>query len=109
MQQSPGSKVGGNAKIDRDGSEHPYPAVMVCDLEGGERLRALDQGGGGYGSPLERETARVLNDVAERYISVETARDTYGVAITGSVDDDTLAVDEAATAALRATMNGGAA
>ena len=51
-----GSQLGGNAKIERDGSEHPYPAVMVCDLEGGERLRARDQGGGGYGSPLERET-----------------------------------------------------
>lgn len=81
---------------------------MVCDLEGGERLRALDQGGG-YGSPLERETHRVLTDVAERYISPETARETYGVAITGSVEDDSFAVDEAATASLRASMNGGGA
>ena len=104
-----GSQLGGNAKIERDGSEHPYPAVMVCDLEGGERLRALDQGGGGYGSPMKRETHRVLNDVAERFISAETARDVYGVAITGNVDDDTLAVDEAATASLRASMNGGGA
>ena len=104
-----GSQLGGNARIDRDGSEHPYPAVMVCDLEDGERLRARDQGGGGYGSPVERETHRVLNDVAERFVTVETARDVYGVAITGSVADDTLAVDEAATASLRASMNGGGA
>ena len=104
-----GSQLGGNAKIERDGSEHPYPAVMVCDLEGGERLRARDQGGGGYGSPLERETHRVLNDVAERYVTAETARDVYGVAITGNVDDDTLAVDEATTARLRTSMNGGGA
>ena len=96
-----GSRLGGNAKIERDGSEHPYPAVMVCDLEGGERLRALDQGGG-YGSPMKRETHRVLNDVAERFISAETARDVYGVAIAGNVDDDTLAVDEAAAAWLDA-------
>ena len=60
-----GSRFGSNVKIDRDGAEHPYPAVIVCDLEGGERLRTLDQGGG-YGSPLEREPARVLADVAER-------------------------------------------
>ena len=83
-----GSRLGGNAKIAQDGSEHPYPAVMVCDLEGGERLRARDQGGGGYGTPAERETHRVLNDVAERYISAETARAVYGVAITGSIEDD---------------------
>ena len=76
---------------------------------GGEPLRARDQGGGGYGSPLERETHRVLNDVAERYVTPETARDVYGVAVTGSVDDDTLAVHEAATASLRASMNGGGA
>ena len=76
---------------------------MVCDLEGGERLRALDQGGG-YGSPLEREPARVLADVAERYVSPETARDVYGVVVTGSIDDDSLAVDTAATAALRERM-----
>ena len=99
-----GSRFGGNVKIDRDGAEHPYPAVMVCDLEGGERLRALDQGGGGYGSPLEREPARVLADVAERYVSLETARDVYGVVVTGSIDDDSLAVDEAETAALRERM-----
>ena len=82
---------------------------MVCDLEGGERLRARDQGGGGYGTPAERETHRVLNDVAERYISADTARAVYGVAITGSIEDDSLAVDEVATRELRASMNGGGA
>ena len=51
----------------------------------------------------------VLNDVAERFITLETARETYGVAITGSVDDDNLAVDESATATLRASMSGGGA
>ena len=100
-----GSRFGGNVKIDRDGAEHPYPAVMVCDLGGDERLRALDQGSG-YGSPLEREPARVLADVAERYVSPETARDVYGVVVTGSTDDDSLAVDTAATAALRERMAG---
>ena len=94
---------GGKVKIDRDGAEHLYPAVMVCDLEGGERLRALDQGGG-YGSPLEREPAQILADVAERYVSPETARDVYGVDVTGSIDDDSLAVDDSATAALRERM-----
>lgn len=98
------SQVGGNFKIAKDGSEEKYPAVLICDLEGGERLRARDQGGGGYGEPLEREVKRVLNDVAERYVTLETARDIYGVVIVGEVADDSLAVDAAATEALRAEM-----
>ena len=99
-----GSKFGGNVKIAKDGTETKYPAVMVCELAEGDRLRANDQGGGGYGDPLEREIERVLNDVAERYVSSETARDIYGVVIVGEVADDSLAVDGAATEALRAEM-----
>ena len=105
-----GSQLGGNAKIERDGSEHPYPAVMVCDLEGGERLRAAaTRAAAATAARWSAETHRVLNDVSERYITAETAREVYGVAITGSVDDDNLTVDEAATALLRASMNGGGA
>ncbi len=98
------SQFGGNVKISPDGTEEKYPAVMVCELEKGDRLRARDQGGGGYGDPHERETGRVLTDVAERYISAETARTVYGVVITGTVEDDSLAVDEAATEALRSEI-----
>ena len=35
----------------------------------GSRLHAIDNGGGGYGDPLEREPERVLDDVNERYVS----------------------------------------
>ena len=42
--------------------------------------------------------------VAERYVTLETARDIYGVVIVGEVADDSLAVDAAATEALRAEM-----
>ena len=65
---------------------------------------ADDQGGGGYGNPLDREVARVLNDVAERYVSMKTARDVYGVVIEGDVADDSLAADTAATEKLRSEM-----
>ena len=99
-----GSKFGGNVKIAKDGTETKYPAVMVCELEAGEKLRADDQGGGGYGDPLDREVARVLNDVAERYVTRETARDVYGVVIAGAVADDSLTVDVPATDKLRAEM-----
>ena len=96
-----GSNLGENVRIDGDGKEHPYPAVMVCDLEEGEMLRARDQGGGGYGPPVEREPERVLKDVENYVISEETARSIYGVKIAGSRADDTLSVDFDATKKMR--------
>ena len=38
-------------------------------------------GGGGYGSPLEREPEMVEADVAEGYVTPEQARSDYGVVI----------------------------
>jgi N-methylhydantoinase B len=61
-------------------------------------------GAGGYGDPLERDPARVLEDVMDDYVSVAAARAHYGVVITGDGFD--LRVDEAATIALRASRAG---
>ena len=58
-------------------------------------------GGGGYGPPAARDPARVAEDVREGYVSVEQAREVYGVA----VDPATLAVREAETARLRAARS----
>ena len=38
-------------------------------------------GGGGYGPPAGRDPERVLEDVREGYVSLERAREEYGVAI----------------------------
>jgi len=38
-------------------------------------------GGGGFGDPLERDPKRVLEDVADDYVSVERAAKDYGVVI----------------------------
>jgi N-methylhydantoinase B len=54
-------------------------------------------GGGGWGDPLERDPAEVLNDVVEGYVSIESARDDYGVAL----DAVARCIDEAATRRLR--------
>ena len=40
-------------------------------------------GGGGYGNPKDRDHALVKRDLLRGYISVETARDIYGLS-----DDD---------------------
>jgi N-methylhydantoinase B len=61
-------------------------------------------GGAGFGSPLLRDPEAVKEDVLDEYVSVEAARARYGVVLTGSLDDYTLAVDHAATSALRAEM-----
>lgn len=54
-------------------------------------------GGGGLGDPLERDPARVRDDVVRGYVSLEAAREDYGVAL----DAKDLHVDAAATAQLR--------
>ena len=64
----------------------------------GERFLFESTGGGGWGNPLERDVAKVLDDVLDEYISVETAREVYGVVI----DPKTLKLDEPAAHALRA-------
>jgi len=38
-------------------------------------------GGGGFGDPLKREPSAVLQDVKQGYVSLELARDIYGVVI----------------------------
>jgi N-methylhydantoinase B len=68
----------------------------------GDVIAFQQSGAGGYGDPLDRDPARVLEDVVDEYVSPEGARREYGVVIVGEgierrVDDD-------ATAALRRTM-----
>ncbi len=90
--------------IDHDGSRTRAPSVGEIELTKGMWLTGLDLSGGGYGDPLEREPGRVLDDVLERYVSEAYAREVYGVVLTGQADDDTLAVDPAATRTRRAEL-----
>lgn len=55
-------------------------------------------GGGGFGDPATRDPAAVLADVREGYVTLEQARDAYGVV----VDTEAWIIDETATARLRA-------
>lgn len=70
----------------------------VVRIGPGDVIRITSAGAGGWGSPLDREPARVLADVERGFVSVEAARDEYGVVIENG------AVDEAATTDLRARM-----
>ena len=54
-------------------------------------LYLRSEGGGGYGDPLERDPALVLQDVSLQIVTIQAARDTYGVILderNGSVDAD---------------------
>ena len=50
-------------------------------LRPGDVVLLETPGGGGLGNPRERDPERVLNDVRNGYVSIEKARELYGVAI----------------------------
>ena len=57
-------------------------------------------GGGGYGDPLDRDPELVESDVADGYVSLESARKAYGVVI----NPDTIKVDVDGTQRLRKSL-----
>ncbi|MEM7468089.1 MAG: hydantoinase B/oxoprolinase family protein [Pseudomonadota bacterium] len=82
-----------------DGTHETYPTGKVLDEElyEGDAYILYSGGGGGYGDPHKRPTAKVLEDVQQGYVSVAVAREQYGVVI----DPTTLSLNEAQTNALR--------
>lgn len=89
---SPGSTVSNPGTDD----EHTVPGKASVDLEYGDVISFRLAGGGGYGDPKERRVDLVARDVRLGFVSVEAAREVYGVAV-----DASGAVDEEATAAIR--------
>jgi N-methylhydantoinase B len=74
--------------------------IDKLELQRGDVVRIISPGGGGYGDPTEREPALVLADVLNGFVTGQEARGTYGVVVANG------AVDEAATARLRAKRVG---
>ncbi len=94
-----GGTEGGRAdqfRRDPNGDLHRLEPCAQAVIPEGHTIVSYSCGGGGYGPPTERAAERVAADVRERWITAETARDVYRVAL-----DEAGAVDEAATAALR--------
>lgn len=75
----------------------PCPGKTSYVLAPGEVWAAYTPGGGGYGDPYERDPEKVRWDVIEGKVSLEAAREQYGVV----VDPHSLEVDLAATHELR--------
>lgn len=74
------------------------PTMISTSMSGGERVHHRQAGGGGWGDPLRRHPAQVVDDVRNDKVSVAKARTEYGVVLNA----ETLEVDEAATKELRA-------
>ena len=83
----------------RDGELIEIPSKLEYTLRAGERVEYYTTGGGGYGDPLERDPALVLDDVLDRKVSAQAAADLYGVVIVRRGDG--CEVDAPATRALR--------
>ena len=66
-------------------------------LKRGDILRVMTAGGGGWGHPFDREPERVLGDILDGFVSVDSAFADYGVVL----DAAGLTVDESATARRR--------
>jgi N-methylhydantoinase B len=66
-----------------------YPAYQSTAMRRGDVYRTASQGGGGYGDPLDRDPARVAQDVENGLVTTDWARRAYGVALDaeGTVDE----------------------
>jgi N-methylhydantoinase B/oxoprolinase/acetone carboxylase alpha subunit len=115
MEGSPGvntpfrSAVQRQTKIDANGDSEVIgglthngdwknPLLAGVRFVPGETFMFESTGGGGWGNPYERPVEDVLNDIKDDFVSIDAAREQYGVVI----DPETLTVDEAATEQRRA-------
>ena len=78
-------------------NEVPGNPFGLTQLKPGDRVTIDAAGGGGYGNPLERDPEGIERDVLEGYVSLERAKEDYGVII----DPKTLKLDKEATKRLR--------
>ncbi len=76
-------KVNSLRLVPENGPAFPGPRYGIREFEP-IRVELTSGGGGGCGDPLDRDPGRVLRDVDDEIVSVEAARDTYGVVLDAS-------------------------
>jgi N-methylhydantoinase B len=91
-----GAGSGALAQFLVNGKDGDPSGLTLCQK--GDVIQFISAGGGGYGNAFERNPEAVEQDVINGYVSIEKARDDYGVVI----DPDTLKVDLVATENIRA-------
>lgn len=100
-----GAKPSKLAVIRADGSIEDPDVHKFVTLNTGDIYDIKEAGGGGYGNPFERDLDKVLNDVLDELVSLDSAREDYGVVINPA----TMKIDRAATSALRGEKPAGSA
>ena len=83
--------------IYRDGEQIRIKPHRLVEIKEGDLMVKISSGGGGVGSPLERDLEKVHEDVVNELVSIQSARDDYGVVL----DPETFEIDMEATAAAR--------
>ncbi len=73
----------------RNGKLEELAACAQVTLVPGETVVSISAGGGGYARPALRDPERVADDVRERWVSPQVARDVYRVALDHSGQVDT--------------------
>lgn len=91
-----GGANAGQHKITLNGHQEEVPRVGQVVLAAGELIESRSCGGGGFGSPLERDPRAVQLHVSEGFLTPARAREVYAVAL--DADGSLL---EAETARLR--------
>jgi N-methylhydantoinase B len=74
-----------------NGCEEQLPPCMIATVEAGEVIISVGAGGGGYGSPTERDPLLIADAVREGLLTEHRAAEVYGVIVVAGV------IDEAAT------------
>ena len=87
-------------RVDEEERAFPSGKVLSRLLKPGDKYILRSGGGGGFGSPLDRELDAIEHDVRQGYVSLRAAREQYGAVI----DPATGRADLAASAELRASM-----
>jgi N-methylhydantoinase B len=86
-------------------NEYKIELSARAQLPAGAVIAYQHGGGAGFEPALLRDPDAVKDDVLDELVSLAAAREKYGVVFTGSVEDYDLAVDGAATTALRQKMS----
>ena len=88
--------------LNPDSDATQLPSKVTVQLNGNDVVSYRTCGGGGYGSPEERDPEDVLRDVKDGRVTSDRARDIYRVAI----DTEKWTVDVDATSTLRSVVLG---
>ena len=98
-----GGKPGGGSTniLYQENGQKELPTMISTTMREGEILYHRQAGGGGWGDPLQRDPHAVAQDVKNEKVSIQAARDLYGVVLDGA----TCEVNEKATTELRIQMS----